>query len=275
MKIVIALAILCSASYAHADDACKPTGTPTFVIENVSIGKITSTTKLYATGAWTVDSTDDKGVAAPTATGCADRVVVNKVRNRLFGAPWTISHPVHCMMATSKWTNYYADGKMLFSERACNPDKLDDVSEKNLAEIVQIVGTATQPVATSCKPEGDVVFEMAKKANVSAKVQTSTTRVYANGAWTYAEKTADGANGPAKAGCLDKAVLTRIIDDVKAAPWTVTTPRVRCMARSQTFIEYSVQGKVVFNKQVCGSILDEVSAKKVEDIESALAKLAP
>jgi hypothetical protein len=264
MKTVIALAILCSAAYAHADD-CKPTGAPVFTIDAVDRGKVTSSTKLFGNGAWTVDANG----------GCADKAIATKVQALLAGAPWKISHPIHCEMMTTTWTNYYASGKLLFSERACNPDQLDDASAKSLAEIVKVVGAATQPVATTCKPTGDVVFEIAKKPNGAAKVGTSTTRVYASGAVTYAEKAADGANGPAKSSCLDKDALARIVDDVKAAPWTVTTPRVRCMARSQTVLEYSVQGKVVFAKQVCGTILDEASAKKLEDIESLLAKLVP
>ncbi|HEV7555277.1 MAG TPA: hypothetical protein VGO00_07485 [Kofleriaceae bacterium] len=264
MKTVIALAILCSVATARADD-CKATGKPLFTIDTVDMGKVTSSTKLYDNGAWTVDAT----------SGCADKAVAPKVKTLMAKAPWTISHPVHCMIATSKWTNYYTGDKLLFSERACNPDKLDDVSENTLAEIIGVVTAATQPTATGCKPTGNVVFQIKHNAVPAAKLTTSSMSVFATGAWMYTETTADGKPGKLKGGCLDKAQQTRIEDDVKAAPWKVTIPRVRCMARSQTFVEYSVQGKVVFMKQVCGNSLDDDSAKKLDDIEHILAKLAP
>jgi hypothetical protein len=258
MKTIIALAILCSAATSARADDCKATGSPVFTVEAVDAGKVKSTTKLFDTGAWTVD----------TSSGC-DKAVIGKVKALVAKSPWKISHPVHCMMMTTTWTNYYAAGKLVFSERACNPDKLDDVSEKNLAEIVKLVTDAT--AASSCKAEGEVLFEMAKKANAPAKVETTTTRVYSTGAWTTEGREADGSPGPTRSGCFDKTVLARLVDDVKA-PWTVTIPRVRCMARSQTYVEYSVRGKLVFQQQVCGKALDQESSTKLADIEAILTK---
>ena len=259
MKIVIALAILCSAAYAHADD-CKTTGEPLLAIDQLDAGKTTSFMTLYRSGAWNVGATK----------GCAPKLAA-AVQALVARSTWKISHPIHCEMMTTKSTTYTVEGKLVFTERACNPDQLDDASAKNLAEIVKLVAEATTP--PSCKPEGDVVFERAKKANAGAKVQTSTTRVYATGAWTFAEREADGSAGTTKSGCVDKDTLARLADDVKTAPWTVTIPRVRCMARSQTFVEYSAHGKTLFEQQVCGKTLDQDSANKLADIEAVLTKL--
>jgi hypothetical protein len=249
---------------ADGPSACKATGSPLFQIDQLDTTRVTASTKIYDSGAWTTDG----------ASGCTDEATIASVR-ALLAAPWTISHPIHCDLATSKSTSYYSNGKLLFNERVCNADALDDKSAKNLAELVKLAGATTAPVGNpSCKASGDVLFQIDRTAIPGAKLPTSVTKIYDNGAWTIAETNPDGSAGGTKAGCFDAATKARVTDDLKA-PWTVIVPRIRCRAMAQTFVNYSLRGKGVFVREVCGNSLDDVSAKKLDDIEAIVAKLAP
>jgi len=240
---------------------CEAQGPVLFRIDQLEQGKIVSSDKLFATGGWTTTGVD-------AATGCAEQSTIDKVRHLVGSVSWTIEHPIHCEAMSTKSTAYSSNGKPLFTERMCNPDQLDDKSAKALDELKSMLAqiTASKSVG-GCRPGGDVVVEIEHGAAPQAKAATSTLMVYAGGYWAFEAKNPDGSSAASKHGCLGSGDKARIQRDLEA-PFTVTTPRVRCMAKSMSFVKYRVRGKDVFTKQICGAVLDEKSQANLDDIES-------
>lgn len=243
---------------------CEQLGAIVFQIDQLDQGKVVASDKLFATGAWSTTGAD-------ASTGCAEQTTVDKLRHLIGSVPWTIEHPIHCEAMSTKSTAYSSGGKPLFTERMCNPDKLDDRSEKVLADLKTMFAQITAPkTATGCRPGGDVLVEIEHGANMRARLSTSILMVYAGGFWGFEAKNPDGSSASSHHGCLNPADKERIERDLQA-PFTVTTTRVRCMAKSMSFVKYRVRGNDVFTKQVCGAILDEKSQANLDDIESLFA----
>lgn len=79
--------------------------------------------------------------------------------------------------------------------------------------------------------------------------------------------------GPAHSGKLSEDEMKRFKAELSAAKWTVTTAKIRCMARSESFTRYYVDGKLVFESHVCdGKSLDVDSQKAVTDANALLSK---
>jgi hypothetical protein len=124
--------------------------------------------------------------------------------------------------------------------------------------------TAGPPKPAACRPSGGVLFEIDHRADAGAKLATSTTKVYSNGAWTRDELDADGKALPQKAGCYAKADVEKLKTTLSGAEWKVTTSQVHCMAVSPTYVVYQVNGKPVFTRKLCsGQDLDEKSRTKL------------
>jgi hypothetical protein len=126
-----------------APAACKPTGTAVFQIDHkVEPGAklATSAVKLYPTGAWTHDQTDAEGKAQPQASGCLARPDVKQVVDALHAAPWKITTArVHCMAMSSQFTEYRVDGKLVFTQKLCSGQNLDDKSRAALDKAIALV----------------------------------------------------------------------------------------------------------------------------------------
>jgi hypothetical protein len=124
--------------------------------------------------------------------------------------------------------------------------------------------TPAQPT-TACAPSGTVLFEIDHRVDPGAKLATSSTKVFGNGAWTHDETDADGKALAPTAGCLAKNDVATLETTLKGAPWKVTTARIHCMAMSATFTVYQVHGKPVFTQRLCsGESLDEKSRAKLD-----------
>ncbi len=124
----------------------------------------------------------------------------------------------------------------------------------------------------TCKPAGDISFEI---DHTIAKPQTSTLKIYVNGAWTLTSTDKNGAAGPSGGACLDSKTSAQVNDLVKSAPWT-TTSVIHCMARTAESTVYLSNGKALFTEMTCnGQKLDDKSAKALEDLKAIAAKLQP
>jgi hypothetical protein len=141
--------------------------------------------------------------------------------------------------------------------------------------------TASKPAprADACRPAGSVLFEIDHRVDPGAKLGTSTTKVFANGAWTYDETDAEGKAAPQRTGCLGKPDVKQLETALHGAPWKVTTARFHCMAVSSTFTVYQVDGKPVFTQRLCsGESLDDKSRAildaAIKQVEGAV-KSAP
>lgn len=134
--------------------------------------------------------------------------------------------------------------------------------------------SAPAPAAPAdCKPTGRAVFQIDHKIEPGAKLATSAVKLYPTGAWTHAEVDAEGKAQPQTAGCLAHPEVKQVTDALKAAPWKITTAKIRCMAMSPQFTEYRVDGKLVFTQKLCsGQILDDKSRAA---LDKAIALVEP
>ena len=115
---------------------CKAHGKIVFEIERLVTDKVQSKTKVFETGAWTIDSFNGDGKATSVGTGCFDKDTVAKIRADVKTSPWTVTHnKIHCMAVSINSTAYYANGKKVFTARMCNSDALDDRSQKNVEDL--------------------------------------------------------------------------------------------------------------------------------------------
>jgi len=129
------------------------------------------------------------------------------------------------------------------------------------------------PPPKGCVARGTPILEVDRKADKGAKLATSSFKIFESGAWTYESVDAEGKAGEPRRGCFAGDDLAKVKEDVKA-PWKVTTAKFHCMAYSASFVEYLVNGKLVYTARVCsGQTLDDASTKALEDLD-ARAKAA-
>lgn len=122
------------------------------------------------------------------------------------------------------------------------------------------------PPGDACRPTGKVLFAIDHKVIPGTQGETSTIKVFGNGAWTREAVDASGKPEPATSGCLDKAYAKELASSLHGVPWKVTTARFRCMAISPTFTEYRVDGKLVYTEKLCsGQSLDDKSRAALDD----------
>lgn len=143
-----------------------------------------------------------------------------------------------------------------------------------LAVLVLAAASATSARAdTKCAATGDVAVEIDHDAVSGAKLPTSKTKLFANGAWTFAETTGDGKPGRALTGCLASKDDLAKVEAVETAPWTITHPRAHCMVVTQTSIAFHVKGKADFVQKTCSdSLVDDKTAaalKALTDLADA------
>jgi hypothetical protein len=138
-----------AAPAAPAADACKPAGTALFEIHHrVEPGAklATSAVKLYTGGGWTHDEADAEGKSQPQTSGCLGRPDVKPVADALHAAPWKVTTArIHCMAMSPSYTEYWVDGKLVFTQKLCSGQSLDDKSRAALDKAIALVeppGTA-------------------------------------------------------------------------------------------------------------------------------------
>jgi hypothetical protein len=138
---------------------------------------------------------------------------------------------------------------------------------------------APAPRADACRPTGAVLFEIDHRVDPGAKLGTSATKVFANGAWTHDETDGDGKAAPQRTGCVAPPDVKQLEATLHGATWKVNTARVHCMAMTAQFTVYQVDGKPVFTQRLCsGEALDDKSRARLDAaiklVEGEVAKPA-
>jgi hypothetical protein len=140
-----------SAGSAHAD--CKRVGPSTLEVTRSIGGKVTETTTLWSSGAWTlvqpaVPATREEPTPLPEAraSGCLDaKVVAPAVAQNLAAIDWTVLHPkARCAASSPVSIAYATGGRHRLAQTLCGPEQLDDRSTGLLAGVVAILDAATQ-----------------------------------------------------------------------------------------------------------------------------------
>ena len=112
---------------------CKPSGGLLFEVDQRATRKAkltTATTRLYENGSWKTEVVDVDGTVARTLVGCLESTVVDTIRVSLRDATWKTTHrKVTCRPDDRRFTQYRWKGRLVYTERACNVDALDDDSQ--------------------------------------------------------------------------------------------------------------------------------------------------
>lgn len=157
--VVLALLPLACASSAEAAppaapkppqaDACKPSGKVVFEIDHRTIdgAKLpTSAVKVFGNGAWTRQDTDADGKAPPPTAGCLDKAYAKELAQSLRSVPWKVTTAqVHCMAVSPQFTEYRVEGKLVFTQKLCSGQNLDEKSRAALDAAVAKVEDAAKP----------------------------------------------------------------------------------------------------------------------------------
>jgi len=128
-------------------DACKPGGNVVFEIAHRAMpgAKLaTSTVKLFGGGAWTRAETSADGQALAPTTGCLGKQEARHIASELRSVPWKVTTAkIHCMAMSATFTEYQVDGKLVFTQKLCSGQSLDDKSRAALdAAIAKVEPTA-------------------------------------------------------------------------------------------------------------------------------------
>jgi hypothetical protein len=122
-----------------------------------------------------------------------------------------------------------------------------------------------------CTTTGTPAFEVDHDAVAGAKLTTSKTKMWDDGGWTFVETLGDGKQGRSLSGCILKSELDKL-KAVLDAPWTISHPRIHCMAMRQTYTTYHARGKSDFVARTCGNdIVDDKTSAALADLEKQLA----
>ena len=147
MRSVKTIVLVALAQTAAADPAskptreCKPSGGVMFEVAQRVDRKAklpTATTQLYENGAWTTKVIDVDGKIARTRSGCLEQSEVDSIRESLRAAKWKATRSnATCRADQPRSTTYKWRGRLLYTERTCNIDVLDDDSQHAL-DLVEI-----------------------------------------------------------------------------------------------------------------------------------------
>jgi len=121
---------------AAPSEACRPTGAVLFEIDHrVTPGAklSTSTVKVFATGAWTRTEADAEGKPVAPRAGCIAAPELNQLETALDGAAWKVtSARIRCMAISAEFTEYQVHGKLVYTQRLCSGQSLDEASRAKL-----------------------------------------------------------------------------------------------------------------------------------------------
>src|SRR5262245_35518343 len=108
---------------------------------------------------------------------------------------------------------------------------------------------ASPPHPHTCQARGTPLLEIRERAEIP--MATSTTKIYASGAWTFQPIDEEGHRGAIERGCFDRKELRDIRAAVQRAPWKITVSRIACFAYDPSFTEYVVDGRLRFTERMC------------------------
>jgi hypothetical protein len=113
---------LASFLFATASHSCPAHGVPLFEMRDESelANKPTITTKIFDSGAWTIE-TDGH-----VESGCFDRTELRAIRRAVQHASWKVTtSPIRCFARSTSFTEYFEHGKLRFTESLCSGKTMD------------------------------------------------------------------------------------------------------------------------------------------------------
>jgi hypothetical protein len=125
---------------------CEEKGVPLFEIDHRVEPRLedvvmeTSELVLYPSGAWSYTSHDGNGKTTHHAAGCLRHQVLETIEHDLKEATWTVkTNAAKCMVASLGYVEYSSRGKVVWTQRTCQLEYLDETSRRSLDEIEKIL----------------------------------------------------------------------------------------------------------------------------------------
>jgi len=117
----------------------------------------------------------------------------------------------------------------------------------------------------SCTTQGPPLLEIRQGSDNAGT--TTTTRIYASGAWTLA------GGGHRERGCFDRTELRAIRSAVQRAPWKITSSPIACFAYDPNYAEYLVHGRLRYTARMCsGKSADSETLRAIGLVSKELAE---
>jgi hypothetical protein len=109
------------------------------------------------------------------------------------------------------------------------------------------------------------------RAKPGAKLTTSKTRLYTNGAWTNQVFDAGGKLEHEDSGCLKTELIETIRTELSEATWKTTRRAIACRVDQPRFTTYTWKGRQVFTERTCNvEVLDKRSRRAIDVAEMIL-----
>ena len=114
--------------------------------------------------------------------------------------------------------------------------------------------------------QSDVIFQIDHRLKADVALNEWHFELHADGNWSYFETFKQSIQKTGK-GRYSRSVMAMIRADLSAANWRVSHATVACMAFAAVETQYSVDGKLVWTDEMCGSDqLDAKSSKRLANV---------
>lgn len=133
---------------------------------------------------------------------------------------------------------------------------------------VALSPAAAQPQAgRACRPAGRVLFEIDQRVDRKAKLATSTTRLFENGAWKTVVFDREGTRARTMTGCLEPVDMGSIRARLHDATWRkVRDDEATCQSDSPRFTVYRSRGRAVYIERACSRDRLDVESQRALDL---------
>lgn len=119
---------------------------------------------------------------------------------------------------------------------------------------------------TTCVARGTPLLEM--RAGTDNVMSSTSTKIYATGAWTIQR---DGRR--IDRGCFDAKELRSIRRAVQRASWKETSSPIACFAYDPNFTQYLVHGRLRITERTCsGKAPDSITLRAIDLVKAELAE---
>lgn len=141
--------------------------------------------------------------------------------------------------------------------------------------MVALSPAAAQPeAARACRPAGRVLFEIDQRVDGNAKLATSTTRLFENGAWKTVVFDREGTRARTMIGCLEPADMDAIRARLEDANWRkVRDDDVTCHSDSPRVTVYKLRRHTVRTERACNRERLDTASQRALDLITVEVRL--
>jgi len=111
------------------------------------------------------------------------------------------------------------------------------------------------------------VFEIDQRVEHGAKLDTSTTMLYGNGAWRSEVRDRYGTLARTSEGCVAAELIGDLLANLRDARWQTSAGDPACHTDDKRFTVYTWHARRVFTARRCGDKLDRDSRHVLDQVE--------